>query len=228
MINIEQYKSLLDHNTNDGMGYVDESKSRYQSFKRCLDYLSTVTNPKVLELGTSRSFVGGAFVGCNSDDPKYWNPNDFSKWDFGAGVFTIIFGQAGVNLTTVDLAHDHIKRCKTMTDSLNIKCNHVVSDSIRFLKNTVMKYDLIYLDTGDMFPIEPAEDLQLEEAKIVVERKLLAPGGLLLIDDVLNHTPRSLGKADNKFGKSTKSLPYLLDNGFKLTFEGYQYILQAI
>jgi len=226
-MSIDQYKNFLDHNTNDGMGYADESKSRYQSFKQCLNHLGTITNPKVLELGTSRSFVGGAFVGCNSDDPKYWNPNDFSKWDFGAGVFTIVFGQAGVNLTTVDLAHDHIKRCKIMTDSLNIKCNHVVSDSINFLKKTIMKYDLIYLDTGDMFPIEPSEDLQLEEVKVIISRKLLAPGGLLLIDDVLNHTPRSLGNIENKFGKSTKSLPYLLDNGFKLIFEGYQYILKA-
>lgn len=227
-MSLEQYKDLLDKNTNDGLGYEDLSKSRYQSFKICLDFLDTIKNPEVLELGTSRSFVGGAFEGCNSDDPKYWDPNDFSRWDFGAGVATLMFGLAGnSNLTTVDIAADHIKRCKTMTDSLKIKCNHIVSDSVSFLKKTANKYDVIFLDTGDMHPIEPSENLQLEEAKVIVERKLLKPNGLLLIDDVLNHTPRSLGDKENKYGKSTKALPYLLDNGYKLVFEGYQYILKA-
>ena len=226
-MNLEQYKNLLDHNTNDAMGYEDESKSRYQSFKKCLEFLKTIQTPEVLELGTSRSFVGGAFIGCNSDDPKYWDPNDFTKWDFGAGAFTLIFGQTNCNLTTIDLMEDHIKRCKIMTNSLNIKCNHVVSDSVKFLTNTTGKYDLIYMDTGDMFPIEPSENLQLEEARIIVERKLLNPNGWILIDDVLNNTPRSLGVLDNKYGKSTKSLPYLLSNNFKLLFEGHQYILSA-
>ncbi len=226
MNNIEQYKKFLDHDTNDGMGHEDESKSRYQSFKKCIDFLSVKSNPEVLELGTSRSFVGGAFVGCNSDDTSYWNPNDFTKWDFGAGVFTLIFGQTNCRLTTVDLISEHIKRCKIMTDSLNIKCNHVVSDSTAFLENTQKKYDLIYLDTGDMWPIEPSENLQLEEAKIIIERNLLSIDGIILIDDVLNHTPKKLGNLNNKFGKSTKSIPYLLSNNFKIMFEGYQYILQ--
>lgn len=227
-MNLEQYKDLLDRNTNDGMGYEDESKSRYQSFKICLDFLNTIPNAEVLELGTSRSFVGGAFIGCNSDDTKYWDPNNFAKWDFGAGVFTLIFGQTNCQLTTVDLISDHLKRCKIMTDSLGIKCNHTLSDSIKYLSNINKAFDLIYLDTGDMFPIEPAENLQLEEAKIIISRNLLKQNGLVLIDDVLNHTPRSLGNANNKYGKSTKSLPYLLSNNFQTLFEGYQYILKKI
>ncbi len=226
-MNLEIYKNLLDHNTNDGLGYVDESKSRFYSFKKCLDFLETIQQPEVLELGTTRSFVGGAFEGCNSDDPKYWNPHDFTKWDFGAGAFTLIFGQYNYKLTTVDIIGDHVRRCKIMTDSLNIKCNHVISDSVSFLLNTNNKYDLIYLDTGDMFPIEPSENLQLEEAKIIVGRELLKLNGLILIDDVLNHTPRSLGNVNNKYGKSTKSLPYLLDHNFRIVFEGYQYILKV-
>jgi spermine/spermidine synthase len=227
-MNLEEYKEFLDLNTNDAMGYQDNSKSRYQSFKKCLEFLSNIQQPSVLELGTSRSFVGGAFVGCNSDDPKYWNPNDFTKWDFGAGAFTLIFGQTNCKLTTVDLIGTHIARCKIMTNSLGINCQHIVSDSINFLKNTADKYDLIYLDTGDMWPIEPSEDLQFEEAKIIVERKLLNQNGLILIDDVLNNTPRSLGKLTNQYGKSTKSLPYLLASNFKTLFEGHQYILSTV
>lgn len=76
-----------------------------------------------------------------------------------------------------------------------------------------------------MYPIEPTEELQLQEAKWIVEKDLLKSGGLLLIDDVLNKTPFEHGHLDNKYGKSTKSLPYLLDNGFNVVFSGYQYIL---
>jgi hypothetical protein len=225
-MDIEKYKQLLDSNSNDALGYVDESKSRFQSFLHCLQFLKTRTNPSILELGTTRSFVGGAFEGCNLSDVKYWNPNDYTKWDFGAGAFTLLFGQLGYDLSTVDLMRDHIIRCKIMTDSLNIACNHYIENSITFLQKTQQKYDLIYLDTGDMHPIEPSENLQLEEAKLIVSRGLLKDGGIILIDDVLNHTPRTLGNTENRYGKSTKSLPYLQNNGFDLIFTGLQYILQ--
>lgn len=223
---LEQYKPLLDHNTFNAMGIEDEPQSRYYSFKKCLDFLSIIANPEVLELGTCRSFVDGAFEGCNSDDPKYWNPNDFTKWDWGAGCFSLVFGQNNYNLTTVDLVREHIKRCKTMTDSLNIKCDHIVADSINFLRGTSKKFHLIYVDTGDMWPIEPTAKLQLEEIKIIYERDLLHSKGLLLIDDVKNKTPRDYGDINNMLGKSKYSLEYLKEKNFELIFEGYQYILQ--
>ena len=96
--------------------------------------------------------------------------------------------------------------------------------SLDFLKSTPDKYDLIYLDTGDMFPIEPSEDLQEAEARIIIERNLLNPGGMILIDDVLNATPRKLGSKTNVYGKSTKSIPLLKNSGYTCIFEGYQQI----
>jgi hypothetical protein len=224
---LDEYKNLLDQKTFEGMGKDDEPKSRYYSFKMCLEYLQTINNPEVLELGTCRSFMDGAFEGCNSDDPKYWFPNDFTKWDWGAGCFSLVFGQNNCKLTTVDLISTHIKRCKTMTDSLGIRCDHIVSDSVKFLRSTNQKFHLIYLDTGDMTPIEPTAQLQLEEAKLVYERKLLYPNGLLLIDDVRNKTPREYGDVNNELGKSKYSIPFLLTNGYKSVFEGYQFILRA-
>jgi predicted O-methyltransferase YrrM len=177
-------------------------------------------------LGTCRSFVDGNFEGCNSDDPIYWNSKDFSKWDWGAGCFSLIFGQlTDCKLTTLDLMESHIKRCKVMTDSLEINCNHVVSNSISFLETTNEKWDLIYLDTGDMWPIDSTCSLQLREAQIIVERDLLKEGGILLIDDVLNGTPREMGDLNNSLGKSETSIPYLLNNGYETVYEGYQYIL---
>lgn len=225
---LDKYKELLDHYTFDAIGEVDHGKSRYCSFKLCLDNLAKIENPEVLELGTTRSFVSGAFEGCNSDDPKYWNKDDFSSWDISAGAFTIIFGQNNVNLTTVDICSDHIKRCKIMTDSLNIKCNHVISDSLKFLRETDKKYDLVYLDTGDMWPIKESEELQLKETEIIINRNLLKVNGLILIDDVGNRTPRQQGDLNNKYGKSTLSLPFLLNNGFKVVYEGYQFVLSRM
>lgn len=224
-MDLDKYKELLDQGTNEGLRDVKPELSRYQSFKYCIDYLKSIENPAILELGTTRSFVDGKYEGCNSEDKKYWNKDNFAKWDFGGGCFTLLFGQLGYDFTSVDLIGSHIERSKFMTDSLGIKCNHVVSDSCTFLNNTNKKFDLIYLDTGDMHPISESENLQFEEAKIIVEKNLLSSHGILLIDDVLNYTPRALGNINNKFGKSTKSLPYLLQNNFKIVFSGYQYIL---
>lgn len=226
---LNEYKEFLDCGTNQSLGYEDSDKSRYKSFEICADYISAKTDVSILELGTCRSFVDGRFEGCNLDDGKYWKPDNPEFWDWGAGCFLLVFGQLfkTCSLTTLDLMKSHISRSKVMTDSLGIKCNHVVSDSVEFLKNTEHKYDLIYVDTGDMWPIEPTSELQLSECKVIVERDLLKPGGLLLIDDVLNKTPRELGDPDNLLGKSKYSMGYLLDSGmFDLCFDGYQYLLK--
>lgn len=223
---LKKYKDLLDLGSYEGLRYTDLEKSRYNSFKYCLDFLDKREESVILELGTSRSFVDGKFPGCNLDDVQYWNPKDFSFWDWGAGCFTLVFGMLAKykQLITVDLINSHINRCKIMTDSLDIKCDHIISDSLNFLRNTDKKFDLIYLDTGDMWPIEPTCNLQLLEVKLILGRDLLKKDGILLIDDVLNGTPRDMGDISNKFGKSEKSIPYLLENGFEKIFDGYQYI----
>lgn len=237
---IENYKEYLDTGTNEGLRYKDESKSRYVSFKYCLNHLKEkrLKNPQlgltVLEMGTCRSFVDGKFEGCNENDPKYWNPKDPSKWDWGGGCFCLVFGQElsmkGTNnhfhLMTVDIVPSHIKRCKIMTESLGINCSHIVEDAAQSMEQISHKLDLIYMDTGDMWPINETEELQLREAKKIVELDILTKDGLILIDDVLNGTPQEQGDKNNKFGKSTLSLPYLLENGYETVFEGYQYILK--
>ena len=66
-------------------------KSRYFTFRYCFDNINNNVNPVIVELGTSRSFVDGRFEGCNSDDSKYWEPNNPKKWDWSAGIFTKVF-----------------------------------------------------------------------------------------------------------------------------------------
>lgn len=224
---LETYKGSLDEGTFEGLRYKDEEKSRFVSFQICVSYLKSLPRQgKVLELGTCRSYVDGKYEGCNSDDKKYWNPSDHSMWDWGAGCFSLLMSSlAGAEVTSVDIVASHVERCKHMAGSLGLKSFHnVVSDSVKFLADTPNKYDVIYLDTGDMWPIEPTCELQRIEAVHVISRDLLEDDGLLIIDDVLNGTPREQGDASNKYGKSELSIPYLEANGYEAVYKGYQYI----
>ena len=125
---------------------------------------------------------------------------------------------------TVDLAKSHIARSKHMTRPFHSSMRFHVSDSVAFLHSFSTKCDLIYLDTGDMTPIEPTAQLQLEEAKAIVQHKLVQKGGLLLIDDVRNPVALSQDPS-NPWGKSKYALPYLQEHGFKVLVDEYQVLL---
>lgn len=201
-------------------------KSRYHSFKYCYDYLNKLNkNLTIVELGTSRSFVCGRFEGCNSDDVKYWEPDNPEKWDWSAGSFTKVFSNLypSSDFYTVDLIKSHIQRCKIMNSDRN-NINYFVSSSEDFLKNFNKKIDFLYLDTGDMTPIEETAQLHLREAKIIVEKDLLAQNGIILIDDVKSVVPKQHGETSN-LGKAKYSIPYFLENGYESVFNEYQTIL---
>lgn len=234
-LNIEKYKDLL----NNAMGYYydkltflkffqKEPKSRYYSFKYVIEYIKTNKLMNVLELGTSRSYVDGRFEGCNESDDKYWEPNNPEKWDWSAGLFTRVFAEEfkeKINLTTLDSNKEHLRRCKFMLGTLSKNVHFIKSLSEDYLKSTDKKYDVIYLDTGDMTPVEDTALLQLIEANIIVERNLLSKNGLLIIDDVRNPTPKLAGELNN-LGKAKYSIPYLLEHNFEIVMDEYQVILK--
>ncbi len=58
----------------------------------------------------------------------------------------------------------------------------------------------------------------------LVERGLVPSGGVVLIDDVQNQTPRKFGDTST-LGKARYSLPFLLAHGFRLEMSEYQYLL---
>lgn len=113
-------------------------------------------------------------------------------------------------------------------DYANLMQYHVCS-SLDFLQtcNFPGGIDLLYLDTGDMWPIEPTACLQLEEAKIIVKRNLLSKNGFILIDDVKNQTPKKFGETSD-LGKSKYSLPYFIENGYEIVMNEYQVILRKL
>lgn len=207
--------------------FKNQPKSRYHTFKYCYEYITnTNLTPVIVELGTSRSFVDGRFEGCNSDDIKYWQPNNREKWDWSAGLFTKVFSNLfpSSDFHTLDLMKSHIERCKIMNNDMTNITYHV-SSSEDFLNTFNKKIDLLYLDTGDMTPIENTAQLQLREAKIIVEKNLLSEKGIILIDDVKSVIPKHYGEISD-LGKAKYSIPYFLQNGYKIVMNEYQTIIK--
>lgn len=129
-------------------------------------------------------------------------------------------------ITTVDIVKNHIERCKYMTNDCKNKINYVINSSENVLHSIPSKsVDLLYLDTGDMTPIEPTAQLHLREAKIIVEREILTDNGIILIDDVRNYTPKLNGEISD-YGKAKYSIPYFIENGYETVMDEYQVILQ--
>ena len=118
----------------------------------------------------------------------------------------------------------HIERCKIMNNDMK-HINYHVSSSENFLNNFNKKIDLLYLDTGDMTPIEFTAQLHLREAKIIVERNLLSDNGIILIDDIRSPLPYINGE-NIDLGKGYLSIPYFLENGFEIIMDEYQTILR--
>jgi hypothetical protein len=228
------YKNLLDWGTLSGSDWPEFTtlpKTRYDTFKVAFEAIEQIDHPIVVELGTSRSFTHGGLPGCNLDDIIYWVPENPEGWDWGAGFFTrmaaVALNHTNPHIHTVDICSSHIKRCQIMTSDFADRIDYHIADSVTFLKNCYFpeKIHLLYLDTGDMSPIEPTAELQLEEAKVIVARDLIAEGGFILIDDVRNQTPKKFGDTSG-LGKSKYSLPFLLDHGFNLVMDEYQVLLQ--
>ena len=232
---LNKYKNYLEEGTYVGFDwsvYNPVPQSRYYTFKMAFEHFKKNNSNVIVELGTSRSFVHGGHVGCNQDDIKYWNPFVPQDWDWGAGFFTRMAAECLAHLNpiihTVDIVAAHIERCKLITQEFNTSLIYHVASSVDFLKECAPEsIDLLYVDTGDMWPIEPTAQLQLEEAIVIVERNLLSPRGIILIDDVRNQTPKQFGDT-SELGKAKYSIPYFLEHGFTIVADEYQVILQKV
>ena len=200
-------------------------QTRDKTFGEAIRTLRGLSQPRILELGTSRSFVDGRFPGCNEDDESVWEPHVMDRWDWSAGCFTKVMAMLfpNANLVTVDLCSNHLDRCRLMTQDSSRNIDFVHASSVDFLSTCTSKFDLIYMDTGDMTPIEPTAEVQLEEAKLV--DRVLTDGGMILIDDVRSVVPMQAG-CTHPLGKAFRSLPWLLDHGFYVSMDEYQTLLR--
>jgi len=110
-----------------------------------------------------------------------------------------------------------------MTEDLE-NIEYFVMSSEEFLSNGDGQIDFLYMDTGDVTPIEPTAQLHLRESKILVEKNLISENGLILIDDVKNIQSKSQDPSD--YGKAKYSIPYLQENGFEVIMDEYQVLLR--
>lgn len=231
---LQRFETLLEKFTYEGADWSTLAvvpKSRAYTFSKAFEHFEKHNGKTIVELGTTRSFVHGGLPGCNSDDPRYWEPHNPSAWDFGAGAFTRVaiecLAHTNPRFYTVDLISAHIERAKIITADFAPLIRYEVASSVDFLKSCDFKIDLLYLDTGDMTPIEPTAQLQLEEAQVIVERDLLSDNGIILIDDVRNQTPAKFGET-SQLGKSKYAIPYLLAHGYEIIENEYQVILRKV
>jgi hypothetical protein len=237
---IEVYKDIMDENLSSCYDFKSffgrVPLFRYHTFKKAFELFKAINGATIVELGTIRSFVHGGIAGCNSDDPIYWNPKKCEDWDWGAGLFSLVaaeeFIDSGVSVYTVDISEAHINRSKVVTGHLSNKITYHVEDSVNFIKTFESRYhkkiDLLYIDTGDMTPIEQTAQHQLKEAQAIVDSNIISIGGLVLIDDVRNPAPIILSAEESLLGKAKYSLPYLQKNNFVILCDEYQVLLRRL
>jgi hypothetical protein len=232
---LDNYKDLMEeslfpyHSKEEYEKYFGRvPKFRYHTLKYCLNYFFENDFKTIVELGTSRSFVDGKFPGCNEDDSKYWEPENPEKWDWSAGCFTRLIGEiiqdTDIDFITVDLDPRHIRRSKIMTEGLS-NIEYYVLSSEEFLDSGDGQIDFLYMDTGDMTPIENTAQLHLRESKLIVEKNLISDGGILLIDDVRSPVPKIISNEESDYGKAKYSIPYLQENGFEIVMDEYQVVM---
>jgi hypothetical protein len=229
---LEKYKTYLEQGTYEGQdwsSFTIQPKSRYYTFKKAFEHFEKNNGKIIVELGTTRSFVHGGLPGCNSSDTCYWAPNNPERWDWGAGCFTRMAAEclAYVNPTiiTIDIEIEHLQRCTVITAEFRNIIRYYRCSSEEYLNLCKPGIDLLYIDTGDITPLEPTAQLQLHEAEIIVKRDLISPDGIILIDDVRNQTPKKFGE-NSDLGKAKYSIPYFLDHGFEIIENEYQVMLR--
>ena len=233
---IEKYKSYMD-SAFDKWVEPDEWHEhfgrkpllRYETTRYCWDYVLKNELKQVVELGTSRSFVDGAYPGCNTNDTTFWQPENPSVWDWSAGCFTRVVGECiqgtDIKLDTIDMAQAHIFRSHFMTQELE-GINYGIGMSESFLQNYDKKIDFLYLDTGDVTPVDFTAELHLREAKIIIEKDIMSEKGIILIDDVRNVACKKQNKDVSDYGKAKLSIPFFLNHGWKITMDEYQVALE--
>jgi len=222
---LNKYKKFLI----DPPGLEGQWCNRYKTFEKAFKLLEENFQEKtrtIVELGTTRSYVGGHLEGCLSSDDRFWKKGQCELWDWSAGCFTIIAAEycneskKENEFYTVDLSKEHLRRSKKMTEDIYNKINYIESSSESFLKTFDGNIDFLYIDTGN--PDSHTRNLQLREAKVIVERQIISKKGIILIDDA--YRPDAIKDSDY-VNKSEYSVPYFLLKGFELVYSDYQTLL---
>lgn len=225
---LNRYKNFLEHGTYyliNGYASPRVIESRYYTFKKAFEYFKLCNGKIIVELGTSYNFVRGGLPGCNLDDASYFQPNNPETWDWSSGLFTRMAAECLEPLEpyihTVDSNPNHIARCRVITEKFKHLINYHVANSEAFLMGCPPEsIDLLYIDTGEIN--NQTAQLHLREVAIVIEKNLMSPHGIILIDDVRN----SMVRDGSKLGCGKYAIPFLLRNGYEIMEDEYQILLK--
>lgn len=180
-----------------GGGHLSEYVDRHHGFDVMLRELAIrAPKPKVLETGCVRQ------------------EEDWS----GAGMSTVIFGawlsHIGGSLESVDINPDACSLARRLTHDMSSVTIHA-KDSVKHLLERTEPADLIYCDSLDADRSKTAEH-GLNEAKAAMH--LLGTKGLIAFDDTVY-------RAREFHGSGRLAVPWLLGQGWRILWSGYQTIL---
>jgi len=203
------------------MIYCEYFDIRRNTFEKCYDLVINNINKEkiynIVELGSSRSFVNSNYDGCCIPDLQYWQENNPEIWDWGAGIFTKVFAENLSNknykLYTIDPSIEAHIIVSTMCKGYDEVKIHMEYSS-DFLNNFNEKIDFLYMD--HMETSEEAAIQHLNDIKLIIEKNLLSENAIVLIDDIGN---------TNIDGKGKYSIPYLLENDYKILIHEYQVLM---
>jgi ADP-heptose:LPS heptosyltransferase len=176
--------------------------SNYWDRNRSLDVLfremaNRFAEPTVVETGTIRS------------------EEDWS----GAGFFTYLAGcylsRKGGRLHSVDINPENCAFARSWTEQFGSQVQIHEQDSVSFLSAFNRQIDVLYVDSLDTTEPNHAQHALTE---FRVAEKLLHEGTIVCVDD----SPWSAGAY---VGKGALLVPFLLDQGWKILYAGYQVLL---
>jgi hypothetical protein len=146
-----------------------------------------------------------------------------SKHDWSAGYMTWLLGAlvdeiGGGKLVSVDIDPFHVATARRLCRRWN-RVSVVESCSGKYLENRSSPVDVAYIDSVDTDVAGHAEHC-LRECRAVA--KLMAPNGLIVIDDSPIHP-----NTGERTGKGQLAIPWLVSNGWRIRNEsGYQVMLE--
>jgi hypothetical protein len=177
---------------------IQNNDKRFSSFILALQLMKERDAKVIVETGTAR---GG--------DQNF----------IGDGGATIIFGdwatRNDARVYSVDIDSNSIEAAKNAAKKYEENLTLVCSDSVDFLGSFSQPIDFLYLDCYDFDANEPLPSQLHHLNEIIAAYPCLHPGSIVLIDDCdLPHG-----------GKGKAVIDFLIEQGWKVVFDGYQTML---
>lgn len=197
-VQLQNFIDLTRSTVNHQGGYVD----RHRSFDLALRRLKNCERPLIVETGCIRA-------------EEDWAGAGFATYLFGAYAW-----QRGGEVRSVELDNHNVQFARTWTQQFGQTVQVHEQHSHNFLRAwpADKAIDLFYSDSADVGTPGFMECCLVECRKAA---PLVSPGGMILIDDTV-YGSRHWG------GKGTLAVPWLLSNGWRIVYAGYQVLLERV